>query len=474
MACALGLRVILVVRGGQMFWPDESRYLWAHEFLKRIYESGPAGLEFLLEGYVHIGFVILAVPPAFAQRIIQIIASLPTMQTLWLPALFFSMASVASIGLVYAAARRAGAPETEAFLAALLMASSSTMFYFSRHLLPYDSSLALALAALVVGLGPDQDPRRSVLCGSIATLSFLAHNGHWTIVLVVILLHALYGPRLADAVWRGAIAAGSILGWFLLFDLATVLRGKKHFIGVLVWFSGTVNQGDFSEGWSLPWLYLWEAEHGLLLVWLASTVGALVWCAQTNGAPRRVWLWLAAIAMLYGLLCVTSVGLHRFVVYGRLARQMTPFFCLVTAAVLWRVGSQRRFGRLAGMAALLLALQVGINFYEPLSQHFPREFENEVRSRYGEVRRDVTIPSLGEPASKPAADGDQVLLNAQFLYPSGSEVRKPVEGETLMRASHPLQYRPYLYELYTPLERSIFTSNDISMRLVRMRVVGPR
>src|SRR5258705_11511624 len=34
--------------------------------------------------------------------------------------------------------------------------------------------------------------------------------------------------------------------------------------------AGTVTDGYAPEGFSLPWAYLWHAEHVLLLVWLAA------------------------------------------------------------------------------------------------------------------------------------------------------------------------------------------------------------
>ena len=70
-----------------------------------------------------------------------------------LPGILLSQISVISIALVYAIARRAGRDRVEALIAAALMASAATMFYYARHLLPYDSSLALGLLALWCGLG---------------------------------------------------------------------------------------------------------------------------------------------------------------------------------------------------------------------------------------------------------------------------------------------------------------------------------
>ena len=75
--------------------------------------------------------------------------------TYWLGAIVLSLASVAVIGMTYLVARRAGADEPEALIAALLVSGCATMTFYSRHLVPYDSALALALAALYIGLKPE-------------------------------------------------------------------------------------------------------------------------------------------------------------------------------------------------------------------------------------------------------------------------------------------------------------------------------
>jgi hypothetical protein len=55
------------------------------------------------------------------------------------------------------------------------MAGATTMLYYSRHLLPYDTSMALALAALWCGVG--QGSRiRSVACGALSAFAFLTYN----------------------------------------------------------------------------------------------------------------------------------------------------------------------------------------------------------------------------------------------------------------------------------------------------------
>ena len=92
--------------------------------------------------------------------------------TYWLGAVILSLASVVVIGMTYLVARRTGADEPEALIAALLVAGCATMTFYSRHFLPYDSALALGLMALYIGLGPGTSFKTSLLCGLTASCAF--------------------------------------------------------------------------------------------------------------------------------------------------------------------------------------------------------------------------------------------------------------------------------------------------------------
>ena len=98
----------------------------------------------------HLGFALISAIPAAIQFRLGHALSRSGEGLMILPGIVLSQASVLSIALVYAIARRAGRDRVEALIAAALMASAATMFYYSRHLLPYDSSLLLALVAAFV------------------------------------------------------------------------------------------------------------------------------------------------------------------------------------------------------------------------------------------------------------------------------------------------------------------------------------
>src|SRR5258705_13597736 len=51
--------------------------------------------------------------------------------------------------------------------------------------------------------------------------------------------------------------------------------------------AGTATDGYAPEGFSLPWAYLWHAEHALLLVWLGAGLFVVPRRRGWNGARRR-------------------------------------------------------------------------------------------------------------------------------------------------------------------------------------------
>src|SRR5262249_31762534 len=144
------LRVVLALRGGEFYWPDEGRYGRATQLLDYL-SAGQFRLAFELVSspLPHNGIALFGLPSACvaaAARWLQI-----PIPTLSVAAAALSITSVTSIGIVFLLARKRGADQTEALLAAALMACSTSMFYYSRHLFPYDSAMALALFACLVG-----------------------------------------------------------------------------------------------------------------------------------------------------------------------------------------------------------------------------------------------------------------------------------------------------------------------------------
>jgi hypothetical protein len=280
----------------------------------------------------------------------------------------------------------------------------------------------------------------------------LTNAGSWALITGVTVTSVIGAGTAFRERARGLIAAGlggvTAVGAALA---ASAALGGQLADGLLT-RAGSVTQGSFAEGWRLPFEYLWYAEHALLLAWLASAAWFIAQPRRLAASPRaRAGLMGAAVT--YACLVLASVVLHAFVVYGRTARQLVPFLCLVAGAGFTALAAspRRSVRRLAAVAALLAVAQAAANFRQPLMQWFPREF----------IVRNM-------PAADRLAQSERVIwINTRHLRPlPGADAGLPANAVTIAEASHPLQFRPYQYEGYTPAERAVLRSTDISMRLV--------
>lgn len=471
------LRVALALSGGQRFFPDENRYLRCFILLRHLERAEwTAAIDEILANPDHTGFLAVGLFPATVQRLALAALGMPQARpsvdaTAWLPALVLSLFSVACIGLVDAISRRAGARAREGLLAAFLMACSTSMLVYSRHLLPYDAALALALLAVWLGLVERPTRKRSLLVGLVAGCAFMTYNGYWLIALAALGLHSLYRASSPfDSARRAALAGFGVAALPALLTALSTARGQGLYVRKLLRFSrGAATQADFSEGWSLPWEYLWHAEHGLLLA-LAAGAGAVLWLtARRDGDARaRGLLFLGAAAGMYAVMVLLANGFERIGTFGRLSRSLMPLLCLAAACAGARLLAVSRSLAWARALGLALSVQAAYNFAVPFRQRFPREVARELELVFGELGRDTTVHVDASPEERPLPDARYVLLNARYLYPAHGPKAAP-EGRVLFRTPHPMEFLPYQYEGYVPVERALLRSTDISIRLIDAR-----
>ena len=485
LAAATLLRLTLVMRGGQYFDWDEVRYGGSGTWMFAYVSTGHLGgaLDLLLRAPDHPAFRIVSLVPAFFHVVSAWPTGLPITEMRyptgeWLPAFLLSFASVASIGLTYAIAIRAGASRRESFLAAFLMFASSSMLIYAQHFFPYDAALALFLFALWLGMKHAVRTRRSFGVGLLCGFAFLTYEGYWMMAALVAAIHVSRKPlSLSAAAIRAVVFAAGALVFPALLVIAGRLSGRP-FLQTFERFSRSAVNGDFSEGWSLPWNYLWSVEHVQLAVYL---VGIVLFLAHRlrHREAKYGFTWLAAAAAMYCGLGVGSNVLHRFVVYDRLVRQMLPFMCLTAAAGFCsRLASRARTYTLYGLITLLFA----VNVVPLMTQRYPRDIAREMVRRYGaaNVRLDTVVrhsndatvpiflPLQREEPDEPANARRYVLLNAKDIWvPEGaSESAPPPAGKVLFEARHPRQLESMQYHGYRPEERAFLRSVDLSIKLI--------
>ncbi|HEY4989603.1 MAG TPA: hypothetical protein VII09_07340, partial [Opitutaceae bacterium] len=323
------LRIVLAMRGGQFFWPDEDRYDLARiavdDFRQHRWRQGWD----LISGADHILFKYACLIPAWIERVL----GAPP----WFGAALFGLTSVACIYLVWRLILKAGGSDWEALLGAVMMASSNTLFFMARHYFPYDLALMFMLAALVTGLDPQ--PRRASWAGILTAFGFLSYNGYWWFGGVVLVLCTLQGERTISRTLlvRALLCAVGLLGTIAA-AIATGALFGYHFIDSYRKFAATVKMGDARTAWRLVGEYFWHTEHGIVVFWAAAAVACLAaWSVRR--VPGRVTLWLGGLLVSYGCLASCSGIWDIFTVAGRHLRPLAVFACLLSAWFLARLAS---------------------------------------------------------------------------------------------------------------------------------------
>lgn len=436
------LRVFLVLSGGQYFFPDEARYEKSRAAADALWSGDMYGCLSALHSSDHFLFKVIGLVPATMQIIFA-----PSPK---IPALFFSLFSVASLWLMWGIVRRMGENERVALFAVSLLALCSTFLYYSRHLLPYDTAMAFGLLAVFVGLKSPLSTVDSIRCGLFSSCAFLTYNGYWVLAGFAMLTHTLRPPLTPGHCLRRALISGLSFAVPLVAILSvsgTIASAGGNLFQQFLTFSGTVTQGSYSEGWNLPFCFLWHSEHFLILLWAAALIYSLR--EYVLGSRKEAMIFgLFGILFIYGILVVFSVVLEKFVVSGRLVRQIVPFFCILAALFLerlWTSAPKRK--SLVIVVLVAVVFQASVNFLQPFTQVFPLEFRQ-----------------LAAEASVPTGTGEYEVLFACYIYPEPLPVK--VTGKTIIQERHPLQFLPYQYEGFTPDQRSKLRSMDISMRLV--------
>ena len=303
------LRAFLVFSGGQNFWPDESRYNKSRAAAEALWAGDLPGSLRVFYHADHLLFEVIGLVPATMQIVFA-----PNPK---IPALFFSLFSVASLWLIWGIVRRLGENERVALFAVGLLALCTTFLYYCRHLLPYDTAMALGLLSLFVGLRTPSRAVDSILCGHLfgmclldvqrilgtrglcnadahpATTSDTCRVRETGLDLRILLRRPPRGPILIKCRSRGRSLA-AVPGLFPHDHAGQFLRGVESplcFPLAFRTFSDS-SLGGCSDLWS----------QGICL-------------REPKGSDD---LGLSGIFFIYGTLVVFSVVLEKFVVYGRL------------------------------------------------------------------------------------------------------------------------------------------------------------
>lgn len=455
---ALLMRWILIFQGGQYYFSDEQRYLTSRDVVQYLFQGKlNEAISQLFVLPEHLGYKILGIIPASLEHFTGV--------SLVLPAMFFSLFSALNLYLIFLLSQRISGESNEAFFALIISTLSQSLFYYSRHLMPYDVAMSFALLSLYIGLSDRPTVKDSLICGICGLCCFVTYNGYWTLVGLVMIIHALRNSKsFVDIVQKCFFLT---VGFFLPL-LGLIVVAARVGINLLTEyqsFAQTVTQGYFDEGWKLPFAYFWHTEHFLFVVLILLSVFAILTWKKYRAAS--VILWAGSILFVYVCLVIPSVFLHRFVVYGRLARQMMPFLILLSATGLMKISQSGSLGHKLMLLVLgFLFVQGMWNFNISYGVFYPKDFVVDAQARFSDFNFSPKRFAFGAPSI--CENKGYAMQNAKYFL-TVPEATQPIPGTILMSALHPVNFLPYQYEGYTPEQRRAFRNAWLFMVFFKIK-----
>jgi hypothetical protein len=459
---SLLLRWVLIVRGGQYYIADETRYEVSRDAARLLVQGQwtDAFRQFTISPE-HLAFKVVGTIPALMEHIAG--------PSLVLPAVFFSLFSVLNLYLLFLLAHRTRISSRQPVYALLFGTSCLSLLYYSRHLFPYDMSMSIGLSAIYVALVQSRSAKTALACGGLSFLCFMSYNGYWPLAGFAMLSHSFLAThKRAGILKNGVWTAAGFLGPFLFLILIMLLSGT-NMISAYRLFAASITQGAFEEGGSLPFVYFWHAEHFVILILGCLAVYAAGSIVQTR--QKYASLWAAAIVLIYLCLFIPSVFLHSFVVYARLARQLIPFIVLLAAHGLALLETRKRISAL-GTRILwaFMLMQFAFNYGQSYGLDYPRQFSEKMQSQYRGFEFSTKRLAYGAPTI--CQNHGYMIENAKYFL-SAPETRELVSGQLLREVPHPVNFFPYQYEGYTPEQRLKFRERQLTMRFSRVSKSDP-
>ena len=486
----LGVRLSFLGTGALTF-PDEDRYYRSVEAVEALVYGGDLDgfCARLAETQGRPGDALWRVAPASLQVLAKVLTGVDVHDpaSLLIPVSFNYLITLGSMLLFYRIGRLLLRHKPAALLSTLVYSCLVNTNLYVRHVFPYDAAMLCFFGAVYLALRVQQQPERGTVracfgIGALAAFTFAVYPGYSFTVAVAGLLLVL-----RPLGWRSFFQTGffyvlGVAAVLLLFELLVSVGGRSYYEDCLK-LSVTIQQGDFEEGFSFLFNYLFEAEQslGYLLTGLGVLAGPVVLfrlfrgglTGPQIGALLRHNALFISMVLAYLAYAVNVYYLEKMVFYGRILHFYLPVLVLLLAKALcpppglrWQVVP---LGVVAGIACYSFAVfarQYHSIVYPVafLNQHAP-EFEGaNVTSQDQNRTADISdyYRVRGPLTDKPAQPGrpNVVLVNLAFMYPiqdAGwcNEIKLPASYKLLYTGPHFLNLPAYPFEGFRASERAI-------------------
>ena len=511
--CLLAILVLILgtrlsfMGAGVMTFPDESRY---YESMNAVECKGDfvSFCTSISQVQGRPGDALWRMVPAGLQVLLAKATGLDPHDpsSLLIPVAFNYLIVLGSLLLFYRIALLLLRHHTAALLSTVAYGCLVNTNLYMRHVLPYDAALFTFFANIYWVLRLKHQPgrrtkRAEFYIGALSGLTFAIYPGYnpavvvaWLLLLEKEALLAFNWKKLLGTSVRYGAGVVAVFGTFQLLYMVA----DKSYIEDCIMLSQSVTQGDFEEGFSFLFKYLFKAEQtlGYLLTGLGAVAVPVLLFRLLKGrlSAARITALLSdnilVISMTLAFLhyAYSVYYLEKLVFYGRILHLYIPFFILLIFKVLYPVHSTRNWQfvpvALVALVALYSFSVFAVQYHRIV---YPITFLNQHNHDYptakitakeqtGTANTGDYYRVLDGMLRQPEAAGQPqvMLVNMGFLYPIRdegwcNEVPVPATYQLTYSGPHFITMPAYYFEGWRIAERDVIDRCQYQCRVYEQR-----
>ncbi|KAF2516900.1 hypothetical protein E0W68_11840 [Flavobacterium salilacus subsp. salilacus] len=362
-------------------------------------------------------------------------------------------------------------------------------YIYIRHTLPYDCSLLVMSYVLLQVLKTTKNntfsTKKMLLLGSIAFFGYVVYPGYvllFGLVFIILITNKLTKSNLLQRIKYGMFyTAGSII-CLLLFELIARI-GDTSYIQDSITLSKTITQGNFEEGFSFLFKYLYNVEsvNGIIIsIGLLLFVGILIYNVFIGRKVTDIHLLFIVTAILFLLYASNGYFFHKMIWYGRLLHQFFFVLTIITAYAFGYISQNISYKKIVPSSISGIAIVTFIiNLIEYKSYAYPKDivWEIEKTTSYNNLKEACehsdgwSVMDYIHSKHQPVTTADTiVLVNGCYFYPlEDIESYNPYitnKNEKLILAKpYFINFKAYQYEGYTIKARQNIDSLQLKIKV---------
>jgi len=366
-------------------------------------------------------------------------------------------------------------------------------YIYIRHTLPYDCSLLIMSYVLLQILKITRDDtfsiKKALILGFIAFFGYVVYPGYillFTLVFLMFMINKVTKDNFKQRIKYGVFyGIGSVL-CLLFFEIIARIGGTSY-IQDSITLSKTITQGDFNEGFSFLFKYLYNVESItgiIIIIGIVIFIGGLFYKIFKYEKLTAIHKLFIITALLFIAYASAGYFFHKMIWYGRLLHQFFFILALITTYSLWYLLQNIKYKQIIVLTiSSIITLTFIFNLIEYKSYAYPQDiawniikdnpgYELEEVCEYPLLKNMLEYAQEKNNISINNPDKKVIIVNACYYHPFNDKnlYHKYTPNNNmslLLEKPYFHNYNGYLFEGCNIEQREMYKETNLTIRVYK-------